>query len=107
MGDSSDSDPEFDKDDPYCFDPDWEDCYALASDVQGGPDEQSSSDEEDKAGDGSGATNDAEPVCVCQNCRYVTYTKSTGATIRPNIFLFFLFLLRFWIFSFCCFFILF
>jgi len=75
--------------------------------VQGGPDEQSSSDEEDKAGDGSGATNDAEPVCVCQNCRYVTYTKSTGATIRPNFFLFFLFLLRFWIFSFCCFFILF
>jgi len=69
MGDSSDSDSEFDKDDPYCFDPDWEDCYALASDVQGGPDEESSSDEEVKAG---GSNSDAEPVvCVCQNCRYV------------------------------------
>ena len=84
MGDSSDSDPEFDKDDPYCFDPDWEDCYALASDVQGGPDEQSSSDEEDKAGDGSGATNDAEPVCVCQNCRYVTYTGMTRVRGVPR-----------------------
>jgi hypothetical protein len=85
MGDSSDSDPEFDKDDPYCFDPDWEDCYALASDVQGGPDEQSSSDEEDKAGDGSGATNDAEPVCVCQNCRYQSLCFFPHCFIRTVI----------------------
>jgi len=51
---------------PYRDDPQWEESDAYAVDAQGGPDEESSSEEEDSEAVGA-VTLPAD--CVCQHCR--------------------------------------
>jgi hypothetical protein len=69
MTEDSDVDIEAVVNNPYRDDPVWEDWHAQAADVQGGVDDESSSDEED--GPGENAYNSLPEHCVCQNCRYV------------------------------------
>jgi len=65
MDSDSDSDTEVDLTDPYRDDPEWREWHALAVDVQGGPDEETSSEEED----GDENTVSLPKDCVCQTCR--------------------------------------
>jgi hypothetical protein len=65
MDNDSDSDSEVDLTDPYRDDPEWREWHALAVDVQGGPDEETSSEEED----GDENTVSLPKDCVCQTCR--------------------------------------
>jgi hypothetical protein len=69
MSEDSDSDLETVLNDPYRDDPVWEDWHAQAVDVQGGAEEETSSEDEVEA---EGMSNISLPEhCVCHNCRYV------------------------------------
>ncbi len=67
MENDSDSESEVDLTDPYRDDPDWREWHALAVDVQGGPEEETSSGEDDDAESTSIVSLPKD--CVCQNCR--------------------------------------
>jgi hypothetical protein len=64
----SDSDHEQSVNNPYRDDPDWAPWHAEAVDVQGGPDDDTSSDEEES--DLEVAVSLPE-TCVCKHCRLV------------------------------------
>jgi hypothetical protein len=66
----SDSDDDFEGAlvNPYRADPDWEPWHATAVGVQGGPDDDSTSEDSDIA---TGEDPETMPeICICQNCRH-------------------------------------
>ncbi len=67
-----DSDSDFCAEDPYRYDPPWEERHANAVDVQGGPDADTSSgsDSEDES---KGPNITLPDSCICANCRYYSF----------------------------------
>jgi hypothetical protein len=82
---SSDSENEVNFQDPYRFDPAWEEMHAKAVDVQGGPEDESSdsTDFEDEHG-GSVKTLALPDICVCENCRYVNQKRMPSSRPPPH-----------------------
>jgi hypothetical protein len=68
----SDSDNEEPTKDPYRDDPDWAPWHAEAVDVQGGPDDNTSSDEDEQCVEASVTFPEN---CICQCCRFVYNCK--------------------------------
>jgi hypothetical protein len=69
---SDNSEHEHAVNDPYRDDPDWAPWHSEAVDVQGGPDDDSSSDENET--DAEAAVTLPE-TCICQHCRLVYTCK--------------------------------
>jgi hypothetical protein len=72
MSDESDSDVDGITTNPYRDDPEWEPWHAFAVDVQGGADDETTSDEEEEP---EGRVISLPDSCVCKNCRYKVHTR--------------------------------
>ena len=67
--DVDDEDPKEYLKNPYCADPVWQPWHADAPDVQGGADDESTSEEEEDPEEGSVALRTLPDACICGNCR--------------------------------------
>jgi hypothetical protein len=64
-----DEDPKEYLKNPYCADPVWQPWHAHAPDVQGGAEDESTSEEEEDPEEGSVALRTLPDACICGNCR--------------------------------------